>query len=807
MLSGQYLAKSEFGSYFEKATVDIEGTPYGITQLYEYSAKISTDLGEAENNFQTVTDGLGKDITAVGKEIDSVSQSFEDYKVYTRHFIKEGYLDTTTSNPVFGIDIGLLESTFTVDGKIISNSVPKKIRITPDKMSFYSGSYEVAYIKETAIYFPNANITGGMLNIGNDTFTVDNEGNMKATSGTIAGWSIKDGRLEKDNTGSGGYRVGIQSSAAKTTSAAFFAGCNTESGGSIANATSSAFYVTHAGHLYAQSANITGAITATSLTLGNGVKVPYSSVSGTPNLNVYVKKDGTIGTVGSGSTGIKISSAGLLQASNAVIYGTIYASEGTIAGWSITGSRIEKDNTENNGYRVGIQSNAEKTSSAAFFAGCNTASGGSIANSSNSAFYVTHAGHLYAQSADIAGKITAKSGSIGGFEIADSSTNPSNGFWKNSLSTVTNNNNEYYAAFIRAAGGYDNVAFGVKTITKSRKPTQADWSSDDSKYNFYVKCDGKLYAKNADIEGKITASEGTIGNFTIKNSYLCTANKSWGTDDSLTLCPGGSTGSRDIAGSGSITGWTIISGLNFGVTKAGDLYAKGANIAGKITATSGTLKGMDIIGYLDIGNSTLNAGNGNGLGIRGYFGKGATGSDRIILRVVKETVKNGNEETDVYHTAVGADAYTTVIYGPCITNTSLDVTDNLTVFGNVEYYGTHKSQSSDVRLKRNICKFNEKHEKFFEMLKPRSYIMKNDAEGQTQFGFIAQNVQYALNKSGFNSEDIALVRKMKKLSEKEDYLGLSYIDFISLNTHMIQKCLKEIAALKAEINLLKAERT
>lgn len=98
------------------------------------------------------------------------------------------------------------------------------------------------------------------------------------------------------------------------------------------------------------SGNVTvkGAITATSLTLGAGVTVAagnvsglsavatsgtYASLSGTPDLTVYVAKDGTIGSTPSASTtGFKVSSAGLLTASNAVIYGTVYASAGSFTG-------------------------------------------------------------------------------------------------------------------------------------------------------------------------------------------------------------------------------------------------------------------------------------------------------------------------------------------------------------------------------------------------------------------------------------------------------------------------------------------
>lgn len=95
------------------------------------------------------------------------------------------------------------------------------------------------------------------------------------------------------------------------------------------------------------SAYFKGDIVANSLTLGSNVKIDtdnisglssvattgnYDSLSNKPDLTIYFQKDHTLGTVANGSTGIKISSSGLLQASNAVIYGTVYASAGSFAG-------------------------------------------------------------------------------------------------------------------------------------------------------------------------------------------------------------------------------------------------------------------------------------------------------------------------------------------------------------------------------------------------------------------------------------------------------------------------------------------
>ena len=67
--------------------------------------------------------------------------------------------------------------------------------------------------------------------------------------------------------------------------------------------------------------DITGDIHATSLTLEPGADIPDLG---------YVKYDHPYGTVQEGSVGYQLSSAGLLTATNAVIYGTIYAGAGYI---------------------------------------------------------------------------------------------------------------------------------------------------------------------------------------------------------------------------------------------------------------------------------------------------------------------------------------------------------------------------------------------------------------------------------------------------------------------------------------------
>ena len=113
------------------------------------------------------------------------------------------------------------------------------------------------------------------------------------------------------------------------------------------NATNSS--LTSDGTLNATNGKFSGEITATKLTL-DGCKISASNIDGlptTPDMSLYIKvgDDGKIGTGtfandGNSDKAFKVSSEGLLQAKNAVIYGTVYASKGEIGGFTIGGKSL-----------------------------------------------------------------------------------------------------------------------------------------------------------------------------------------------------------------------------------------------------------------------------------------------------------------------------------------------------------------------------------------------------------------------------------------------------------------------------------
>lgn len=157
-MNGNYVAISDFGKYLRDTTLDISGSSVGIEYLYNYASQLETDL--------------------------------DNYKVNQTSYIKQGLLDESGASPIYGVEVGLLSDSFEYNGKVIDTRSNLKTRITPTEMSWWAENKKLFYLDKDSVYFPYAKITGGSINIGNGTFTVDSFGNVNATSGTIGGLNI-----------------------------------------------------------------------------------------------------------------------------------------------------------------------------------------------------------------------------------------------------------------------------------------------------------------------------------------------------------------------------------------------------------------------------------------------------------------------------------------------------------------------------------------------------------------------------------------------------------------------------------------
>lgn len=123
-LEGVYVAQSDFGTYTEQTTLDIQANSNSIKQLY--------------TNYQTIA-------TA---------------QMETNAYIKTGLLGyhPETDEPIYGLEIGQQDKQA---GQVLFK---KFTRFTAEKLSFYDNNdTEIAYVSDYRMHITNASITGALL--------------------------------------------------------------------------------------------------------------------------------------------------------------------------------------------------------------------------------------------------------------------------------------------------------------------------------------------------------------------------------------------------------------------------------------------------------------------------------------------------------------------------------------------------------------------------------------------------------------------------------------------------------------------
>lgn len=301
------------------------------------------------------------------------------------------------------------------------------------------------------------------------------------------------------------------------------------------------FKVQYNGALTATSANITGTITANNGYIGgkNGWIIAeyriYSSKSGATHIELNCNPEETYAIwCGSSSSATAASSKFAVTKT-----GLLYAKEGNIGGWNMKSTYLQAANGT-----VGMASSGN----AAFWAGSGLSQDSSSipSSSSDAKFLVTRSGKLYCSSAEISGKITANSGTIGGWTISSTRLQSTDG-----------------SVYLSSSGG---LKVGD---------------------NFRVTSGGTLTANNANINGTIDAEAGYIGGWRITSNRISAGGTTLYDDgrircDSLTAYDANISGTIDADDltcyNGTIGGWSISrNGLSSGQTTLdsdGNLYAK-----------------------------------------------------------------------------------------------------------------------------------------------------------------------------------------------------------------------------------------
>ena len=238
-------------------------------------------------------------LTCTTSKADGTSFSINDWTKQNK------YTDDTTANEV-KTDLKNLSSVLGYNGTTITGTYIYSPHIIGGELAIGDTNGIHASITTDGKLTATGVEISGTITATSGTFT----GTVNANSGTFTNVDIQSGNI-------GGLKLSSNSI--------------TSSNGN--------FSVTSGGKLTATDATISGSITATSLTLGSGVKIDYSKIDNAPEIpdtTTFYKIGNALTINPTGSTSsFTVDSDGLLTAHNAVIFGTIHASNGDIGGFNI----------------------------------------------------------------------------------------------------------------------------------------------------------------------------------------------------------------------------------------------------------------------------------------------------------------------------------------------------------------------------------------------------------------------------------------------------------------------------------------
>lgn len=800
-------------------------------------------------NIDGVITAINTNGTTAGKtQIDAGAISTENVNallIKTGKLKSNNYKDPSNTSPLYSqagtlIDMengAITSKNFSIDasgeahfkgdgefgGKISANSgyIGGEKGFVIEAGKLYSG------LKDFPTQYPssistNKNVYVGIngIALGNGNFMVDSNGKMYANQGEFTGKiAANDGFI-------GGWIISSNSLTANKGSISI-----SPDGihwGDYLNINSQG--ATFKGHITATSGSFTGDIIANSLTLGPGSTVnglSYNDLDDRPNipsdLSGYITIDGKIGIIQnedqeipSGATGFKVSKNGLLQASNAIISGTIYASSGTFAG-NVTARTM----TAKRNYSIYYNDvNGNPTDSREIISATNWGlTSGDLRFGLND-----DCGYMI--STDVGGKNTLR---IMGdtllvtapMQIQSNCLVQSQFVIDTTTGSIPYQNMKWTPYEVNSSGNpiylnYDNreyfsyngyghnhtllpnteggCAIGIGNVDKQDADVTATWCI--MPYNIYTEKKTDENANGIPVITNIKRDASATMNIGSKNNkFNCLYVNA--------IHMGGQTYTSLNSGGGKITSYkATASQVNY---NADPKVETSVNTAGDtLTFKFSIPKGKD-------GTNGKDGKNG-ARGPQGEPGpQGPQGEPGSSL-------SSGNYEVGMVTTAPRS-------FSP------LRSTFHLGHAGNYRWEDVYAKnttiQTSDEHLKDNIKYLDEQPdlEILYMNLKPISYKLKNfdteDHHDRIQIGFGARETETIMNNLGFDINDYSFLCKDKldkpnKAGDLEEY-SFRYGHIISLNTHMIQKAhhriddlekslttaLSTIETLKQEIETLK----
>lgn len=800
-------------------------------------------------NIDGVITAINTNGTTAGKtQIDAGAISTENVNallIKTGKLKSNNYKDPSNTSPLYSqagtlIDMengAITSKNFSIDasgnahfkgdgefgGKISANSgyIGGEKGFVIEAGKLYSG------LKDFPTQYPssistNKNVYVGIngIALGDGNFMVDSNGKMYANQGEFTGKiAANDGFI-------GGWIISSNSLTANNGSISI-----SPDGihwGDYLNINSQG--ATFKGHITATSGSFTGDIIANSLTLGPGSTVnglSYNDLDDRPNipsdLSGYITIDGKIGIIQnedqeipSGATGFKVSKNGLLQASNAIISGTIYASSGTFAG-NVTARTM----TAKRSYSIYYNDvNGNPTDSREIISATNWGlTSGDLRFGLND-----ECGYMI--STDVGGRNTLR---IMGdtllvtapMQIQSNCLVQSQFVIDTTTGSIPYQNMKWTPYEVNSSGNpiyldYDNreyfsyngyghnhtllpnteggCAIGIGNVDKQDADVTATWCI--MPYNIYTEKKTDENTNGIPVITSIKRDASATMNIGSKNNkFNCLYVNA--------IHMGGHTYTSLNSGGGKIASYkATASQVNYNVDPK---VETSVNTAGDtLTFKFSIPKGKD-------GTN----GKDGARGPRGYQGEpglqGPPGEPGSSL-------SSGNYEVGMVTTAPRS-------FSP------LRSTFHLGHAGNYRWEDVYAKnttiQTSDEHLKDNIKYLDEQPdlEMLYMNLKPISYKLKNfdieDHHDRIQIGFGARETETIMNNLGFDINDYSFLCKDKldkpnKAGDLEEY-SFRYGHIISLNTHMTQKAhhriddlekslttaLSTIETLKQEIETLK----
>ena len=428
-------------------------------------------------------------------------------------------------------------------------------------------------------------------------FSVSKYGYLIASTGEIGGWNLTPNKLYK----SGNFNNSIAGigSFNSNNSIAFVAGASSEN---FSAWTEAPFSVTYGGKLYATGATISGDVTAETGNIAGWHIGKYSIwrevsdqtlpgylvISNNGKIYTYTFEEKQfynkdyiyIGARGiSLSDKFKVDRQGNLTANDVDIQGEIKLDTGRIGGekgWTISSNVIQNGQQNQEDYYY--LSNALSQYNKSFYLDNETVHYNDWKLMIGKSFGVRGQGELYAKNAHMAsstfsGKITATEGQIGGLALK------SGILYGGPNSQIERGVVDVNSKKITIAGYNDSFHYEEnKNITFQRNRTVNSKTETISNLKFaigsqfLVDSNGKLYAQDADIVGKINVTKGaTVGPWNVTDTSIWCGSDKFGETNGMYF------------GTSGISVSTAFSVTNEGV----------ANFTGTINANGGTIGGSD----------------------------------------------------------------------------------------------------------------------------------------------------------------------------------------------------------------------